>query len=188
MTISSFYFGPIATVAFGVDRIEKLSGDVSGLVGEGAPVLLISDPGIAALGDRAEGILGAGGHRVARFQDIRSDPLGRQIDAAAEAARRHGAKLVVGLGGGSALDVSKMAAAIAPAGQPAEHYALAVNPLPANSLRKICIPTTSGTGSETTKVSVFTNEKGEKVWAWGDNLSADLALLDPGSPSGCPPI
>ena len=186
MTSSSFYFGPIATVAFGLDRVEKLAGDVNGLVGEGAPVLLISDPGIAALGDRAEGILKAGGHRIARFQDIRSDPLSRQIDAAAEAARKHGAKLVIGLGGGSALDVAKMAAAIAPSSEPAEHYALAVNPLPASSLRKICIPTTSGTGSETTKVSVFTNAQGEKVWAWGSNLSADLALLDPRLTVGLP--
>jgi alcohol dehydrogenase class IV len=186
MTSSSFYFGPIATVAFGLDRVEKLAGDVNGLVGEGAPVLLIGDPGIAALGDRAEGILKAGGHRVARFQDIRSDPLSRQIDAAAEAARKHDAKLVVGLGGGSALDVAKMAAAIAPSSQPAEHYALAVNPLPASSLRKVCIPTTSGTGSETTKVSVFTNAKGEKVWAWGSNLSADIALLDPRLTVGLP--
>ncbi len=186
MTLSSFYFGPVATVAFGVDRVEKLAGDVNGLAGEGAPVLLISDPGIVTLGDRVEGILGAGGHRVARFQDIRSDPLGSQIDAAAQAARRHGAKLVVGLGGGSALDVSKMAAAIAPSDQPVEHYALAVNPLPANSLHKICIPTTSGTGSETTKVSVFTNAKSEKVWAWGSSLSANLALLDPRLTVGLP--
>ena len=87
MTLPSFYFGPIATVAFGVDRVEKLAGDVTGLMGDGAAILLIGDPGIAAISDRAEGILRAGGHRVARFQDIRSDPLSRQIDAAAEAAR-----------------------------------------------------------------------------------------------------
>jgi alcohol dehydrogenase class IV len=186
MSLPSFYFGPIATVAFGVDRLAKLAADVTSLVGEGAPVLLISDPGIAALGDKAEAILKAGGHKLARFQDIRSDPLSRQIDGAAELARRHGAKLIVGLGGGSALDVSKMAAAIAPAGHPAEHYALAVNPLPANPLKKICIPTTSGTGSETTKVSVFTNAKDEKVWAWGAGLSADLALLDPRLTVGLP--
>ena len=184
--LGNFSFGPTAKVAFGVDRIEKLAKDVSALVGEGAKVLLISDPGVAALGDRAEAILTKGGHKVARFQDIRSDPLSRQIDAAAELARKHGASLVVGLGGGSALDVSKMAAAIAPAGEHAEHYALAVNSLPAKPLRKICIPTTSGTGSETTKVSVFTNAKDEKVWGWGDALSADLALLDPRLTVGLP--
>jgi len=185
--IGNFYFGPTAKVAFGVDRLEKLANDVTALAGASAPVLLISDPGIAALGDRAEAILTKGGHRVVRFQDIRSDPLARQIDAAAELARKHGAKLVVGLGGGSALDVSKMTAAIAVADQPAEHYSLAVNPLPNNPLRKICIPTTAGTGSETTKVSVFTNARDEKVWGWGDALSPDLALLDPRLTVGLPP-
>jgi alcohol dehydrogenase class IV len=184
--LGNFYFGPIGKVAFGVDRIEKLANDAAALAGTGARVLLISDPGVAALGDRAEAILSNGGHKVARFQDIRSDPLSRQIDAAAELARQHGATLVVGLGGGSALDVSKMVAAIAVAGEPAEHYSLAVNPLPAKPLRKICIPTTSGTGSETTKVSVFTNAKDEKVWGWGDALGADLALLDPRLTVGLP--
>ena len=184
---ANFSFGPTAKVAFGVDRIEKLANDVTALAGEGAAVLLISDPGIVAIGDRAEAILAKAGHKVARFQDIRSDPLSRQIDGAAELARKHGAKLVVGLGGGSALDVSKMAAAIAVASQPAEHYSLAVNPLPRNPLRKICIPTTAGTGSETTKVSVFTNAKDEKVWGWGDALAADLALLDPKLTIGLPP-
>ncbi len=184
---ANFSFGPTAKVAFGVDRIEKLANDVTALAGEAAAVLLISDPGIAAIGDRTEAVLVRGGHKVARFQDVRSDPLSRQIDGAAELARNHGAKLVVGLGGGSALDVSKMAAAIAVAGQPAEHYSLAVNPLPRNPLRKICIPTTAGTGSETTKVSVFTNARDEKVWGWGDALAADLALLDPKLTVGLPP-
>lgn len=184
--LGNFYFGPTAKVAFGVDRIEKLANDATALAGEGARVLLISDPGVARLGDRAEAILTKGGHKVARFQDIRSDPLSRQIDGAAELARKHAATLVIGLGGGSTLDVSKMAAAIAVADKPAEHYSLAVNPLPRNPLRKICIPTTSGTGSETTKVSVFTNAKDEKVWGWGDALSADLALLDPRLTVGLP--
>ncbi len=184
--LGNFTFGPTAKVAFGVDRLEKLANDATALAAAGAKVLLISDPGVAALGDRAEAILTKGGHKVTRFQDIRSDPLSRQIDAAAALARKHGAVLVVGLGGGSTLDVSKMAAAIATADKPAEHYSLAVNPLPAKSLRKICIPTTSGTGSETTKVSVFTNAKDEKVWGWGEALSADLALLDPRLTVGLP--
>jgi alcohol dehydrogenase class IV len=186
MTIPNFGFGPTTPVAFGLDRVEKLAADVTRLAGPEASVLLVSDPGIAAIGDRVEGLLTAGGHKVIRFQDVRSDPLSRQIDAAAELARRHAARLVVCLGGGSALDVGKMAAAIAPGAEPADHYALAVNPLPAKPLKKICIATTSGTGSETTRVSVYTNDKGEKVWGWGDGLAADLALLDPRLTIGLP--
>jgi alcohol dehydrogenase class IV len=187
MSLPSFDFGPTTAVAFGVDRVEKLAADVTGLVGDNSAVLLVSDPGIAAIGDRVEGILKAGGHKVTRFQDIRSDPLASQIDAAAELARRHGARLVVGLGGGSALDVAKTTAAVAPGKEPAEHYALAVNPFPNGTLKRICIPTTSGTGSETTKVTVFTNAKGEKVWAWSPAVSANLALLDPRLTVGLPP-
>jgi alcohol dehydrogenase class IV len=186
MTMPSFSFGPTTPVAFGVDRVEKLAGDVTALTGEGAAVLLVSDPGIAGIGDRVEAILEAGSHRVTRFQDVRSDPLASQIDAGAELARQHGARLVVGLGGGSALDVAKAVAAAAPGRHPAQHYALAVNPFPDGTLKKICIPTTSGTGSETTKVSVYTNAKGEKVWAWSEALSADLALLDPRLTVGLP--
>jgi len=88
MTLPNFSFGPTTPVAFGVDRVEKLAGDVTRLVGADAPVLLVNDPGISAMGDRVEGILKAGGHKVARFQDVRSDPLSRQIDAAADLAPR----------------------------------------------------------------------------------------------------
>jgi alcohol dehydrogenase class IV len=85
------------------------------------------------------------------------------------------------------MDVSKFAAAIAGTTEPADHYELAKNPLPGKGLPVICLPTTAGTGSETTRVSVFTNAKGEKVWAWGDELRASLALLDPQLTVGLPP-
>src|SRR5690606_23857070 len=131
-------------------------------------------------------VLTASGCKLGLFTDVRSDPLGSQVDAAAEAARKLGATAVVALGGGSTLDTAKFAAAIATEDKPADHYQLAVNPLPARGLVKICLPTTAGTGSETTRVSVFTNDKGEKVWAWGDQLRADLALLDPSLTVGLP--
>lgn len=181
MTIPAFTQVPTTRTAFGVDRVEKLGRDVNALVGEGASVLLIADPGVAKLGlaDRIEGLLRTAGHSVAVFTDVRSDPLGTQVDGAAEQARKAGAQCIVGLGGGSTLDVCKFAAAIATADKPAEHYSLCVNPLPAVGIKRICIPTTAGTGSETTRTSVFTDLQQAKVWAWGDEIRADLALLDP---------
>jgi alcohol dehydrogenase class IV len=188
MTLDAFSFGPTTKVAFGIDRTVRLGKDVAALVGDGA-VLLVADPGIAKVGlaAKVESVLAAG-RKVAVFTDVRSDPLGSQVDAAAEAARALGAKAVVALGGGSTLDTAKFAAAIATADKPADHYALAMNPLPKQGLAKICLPTTAGTGSETTRVSVFTNARGEKVWAWGDELKADLALLDPTLTVGLPPL
>lgn len=190
MSFDAFSFGPTTRVAFGADRTARLGKDVAGLVGDGAAVLLVADPGVAkaGLGERVEGVLKKAGCKVGLFTDVRSDPLGRQVDAAAEAARSLGAKAVVGLGGGSTLDTAKFAAAIATADQPADHYGLALNPLPPRGLAKICLPTTAGTGSETTRVSVFTNARDEKVWAWGDELRADLALLDPTLTVGLPPL
>jgi alcohol dehydrogenase class IV len=181
-----FSFGPTTPVAFGIGRVAKLADDVTALGGAGASVLLVADPGLPHLSERLSHILKAGGHGVRLFTELRSDPLGTQVDAAAEAARSAGASIVVGVGGGSTLDTAKFAATIARASDKADHYGLAAHPLPANGLRKICIPTTAGTGSETTRVSVFTNAKAEKVWAWGDPLRADLALLDPELTVGLP--
>ena len=190
MSLDAFSFGPTTKVAFGVDRVARLGKDLAALVGSDAEVLLVADPGIAKAGlaDKIDGVLTAAGCKIGRFTDVRSDPLGSQVDAAAEAARSLGAKAVIGLGGGSTLDTAKLAAAIAASDKPADYYALAVNPLPKQALAKICLPTTAGTGSETTRVSVFTNAKGEKVWAWGDELRADLALLDPTLTVGLPPL
>lgn len=190
MTLDSFSFGPTVKVAFGAGRMARLPKDLAGLVGKDAAVLLVADPGVAKAGlaGKVEAAMTAGGYKVGLFTDVRSDPLGVQVDAAAEAARKLGAAAVVALGGGSTLDTAKFAAAIATAERPADHYQLAVNPLPKRGLAKICLPTTAGTGSETTRVSVFNNAKDEKVWAWGDELRADLALLDPTLTIGLPPL
>lgn len=187
MTIPSFSLPSSTRIAFGVDRVAKLGQEVSQLAGSGAAVLLVADPGLPGIAARIVDILKTAGHDVGLFMDVRSDPLAAQVDAAAAQARHLNAACVVGVGGGSTMDVSKFAAAIARAEAPAAHYELAKNPLPRNGLRKICVPTTAGTGSETTRVSVFTNAKGEKMWAWGDELRADLALLDPRLTVGLPP-
>jgi alcohol dehydrogenase class IV len=187
MTISSFSMLPNTRLAYGTDRSDKLGEDVKALAGDGASVLLVADPGLAKIAESVEATLKKAGHKVGQYTDVRSDPLGAQVNAAAEKARSLGAVIVVGLGGGSTLDVAKFAAAIAQVDRSADHYELAKNPLPAKGLKKICLPTTAGTGSETTRVSVFTNAKNEKVWAWGDELRADLALLDPKLTVGLPP-
>jgi alcohol dehydrogenase class IV len=101
------------------------------------------------------------------------------VDGAAALARRGNAKLVIGLGGGSALDAAKLAACCAASGLPASAYALCATPLPANRLPVIAVPTTAGTGSEVTSISVFADAEGLKVWAWGPELKPRVAILDP---------
>ncbi len=120
------------------------------------------------------------------FSEIRSDPLADQIDGAATAARDFGATLVVGLGGGSALDAAKLAAGLATAAQPAAAYALACDPFDDSVLPVIGIPTTAGTGAELTQSMVYSLESGAKVWCDAGNLRPRLALLDPQLTAGLP--
>jgi alcohol dehydrogenase class IV len=156
------------------ERIAKLAGAAG-------PALLVADPGLKQSGiiDEVAAALGKGGFSVSLFTELQSDPTIAQADAAAAQARETGARIVVALGGGSALDLGKAVAAIAPAPHSAAHYQLFANPLPANPLRKICLPTTSGTGSETTRTSVLTRADHAKVWLWGDAIKADEVVLDP---------
>ena len=183
-----FNFHAPTRIAFGAGRIDKLGSDIARLGARASRVLLVSDPGVAAAGltGRVTGVLEDAGLAVTIFSDVKSDPLAASADAATALARAEGLGAVVGLGGGSALDVAKLAAAIVPADAPAEHYALAANPLPMGGLPRVLVPTTAGTGSEVTRTSVITGGDGRKLWAWGEGLRADLALIDPTLTVGLP--
>ncbi|SLN38914.1 iron-containing alcohol dehydrogenase [Oceanibacterium hippocampi] len=170
-----------SSIAFAENRVDGLPKDIGRLARDARHVLVVSDPGIVASGvaRRITDIVGGGGLKVTLFHEVKSDPTAASVDQAADIARANPGSVVIGLGGGSALDVAKLAAAIAPASEPAEHYALGQNRLPRNPLPKIMIPTTAGTGSEVTRTSVITSADHRKLWAWGEELRADLALLDP---------
>jgi len=159
------------------------------LAGGGASVLLVADPGLKASGriDEIEAVMRKGGARVAVFTELQSDPTIEQADAAAALAREHGADTVVALGGGSALDLGKTVAAVAPASASAGIYQLCEAPFPAKPLRKICVPTTAGTGSETTRTAILTRADHAKVWLWGDEIKADVVVLDPELTRTLPP-
>jgi alcohol dehydrogenase class IV len=175
-------------VAFGTGRIDGLGEDVTALAGPEARVLLVADPGVTAAGltGWAEAALAAHALPCVVFTEVRSDPLASQIDAAAEAARACGAGIVVGLGGGSALDVAKMAAGVATADKPAAAYALECDPFSDAVLPVVAVPTTAGTGAEITQSMVYSLENGAKVWCDAGNLRPRLALLDPVLTSGLP--
>jgi alcohol dehydrogenase len=166
-------------IVAGVGAREKIA-EVGGLAA-GARVLLVADPGLSATGltDEIAAALTRKGVALARFEAFESDPSVAQADEAAALARAEKVEAVVCLGGGSALDLGKAVAAIATAPQSAEHYQLCANPFPTRALKKICVPTTSGTGSETTRTAILTRADHAKVWLWGDEIKADEVVLDP---------
>ncbi len=171
----------VPRTTIGAGARHEIAALAASHVPAGAHVLLCADPGLRPTGmiDEIAGLLGKGGFGVTIFSDIKSDPSVAQANAAADLARETRADLLVALGGGSALDLGKAVAAIAGGVARAESYALCAAPFPANRLKTICIPTTSGTGSETTRTAILSGADGAKLWYWGEELKADEALLDP---------
>ena len=179
--MNPFSFMGIKAVSFGIDRVEHLAEDIVELDSETAKVVVVSDSGVAKAGilDRIRSVLERPGYDVTVFSELAGEPHAATIDKVAQLLRGLDHPFVVGVGGGSALDVAKLAAVIAEDEMPAEAYALCARPLPEPGLKIILIPTTAGTGSEVTRTAVFATGKGNKVWAWGPELLPDLVLLDP---------
>jgi alcohol dehydrogenase class IV len=183
-----YVLAPVPRITGGPGSLAALGGLAAALGGSGSAVLLAADPGLEASGhiEAATAALRKSGLGVVRFDRIKSDPTMAQVDEAAALARSERIATVVALGGGSAMDLGKAVAVVAAGSAPAAHYGLCANPLPARPLRKICVPTTSGTGSETTRTSVLSDPAGVKVWLWGDETRADEAVLDPELVVGLP--
>lgn len=179
----------VPPITVGSGACARLGSIATGLVPPGSSVLLVADPGLEPVGvtARIRENLDEAGFAVTVFSDIKSDPTIAQADAAAAVARGCGARLLVALGGGSALDLGKAVAAVAGAEAPAETYALCAADLPPSTLRTICLPTTSGTGSETTRTAILSDASGAKLWFWGDALKADAVVLDPDLTVSLPP-
>ncbi|MDM8555136.1 iron-containing alcohol dehydrogenase [Desulfococcaceae bacterium HSG7] len=179
--MKNFHFQGVGAISFGVDRIEQLGDDINVLPNKVATVVLISDAGVASAGitDRVKTILERCGYDVVAFSDLDGEPKSESVDEAAAIVRDCKQPCVVGLGGGSALDVAKLAAVIAGDDSPAEDYALCARSFPKPALPRIMIPTTAGTGSEVTLTAIFSTYEGRKVWAWGQELKPESVILDP---------
>jgi alcohol dehydrogenase len=187
--MQSFSLGRVPEILYGAGRLADLASKTTRLAGQGADVVLVCDPALASLGitARAVQILKEAGHAAKIYDGFRGEPKASDIDRAAALARDGKARAVVGIGGGSALDTAKLVACCAASGLGSEAYELCKTPLPKDRLPIIAIPTTAGTGSEVTRVSVFANANKEKVWAWGEELKPDVAILDPELTVAVPP-
>jgi len=179
--VNPFSFLGVNPVLFGINRVEKLAEDIAELNRKASEVLVIGDAGVAKVGitDRIRRVLERSGYDVTVFSELTGEPHAATVDKAGMLLRQLDHPFVVGVGGGSVLDVAKLAAVVAEDEIPAEDYALCARPFPKPRLKRIMIPTTAGTGSEVTRTAVFTTSKGNKVWAWGHELLPDLVLLDP---------
>jgi alcohol dehydrogenase class IV len=178
--IPTFSYHLTPSIKFGRSLASKIGEELIA-VGAAKRVLIISDPGVIAAGlaDGVTASLKKNGFDFDLFNDFRGEASTGPIDAATEFIRTARPAAVIGLGGGSVLDVAKLAAALSAGDHGAEYYALMNHPLPQRTVKLIMLPTTAGTGSEVTRTAVFTNSDNRKVWAWGNELAADFVMLDP---------
>lgn len=151
------------------------------LVGDrfGHKILFVTDPGIRQLGLDAPAIasLTEAGADIVTFDEVEADPSLATVNAAVERASAEGCTGVVALGGGSSLDVAKVVAWRVGSGLDID-TAWGVGNARGARLPLVLIPTTAGTGSEVTPVSIITVSGAEKRGISSPLLLPDIAVLD----------
>jgi len=179
---TSFGFATTPRILFGPGQQQGLA---EALPGSG-PVLFVTDPGLTALGLTAPAIaaLEARGP-VCVFDAVEADPSVATLRACVAAGQAAGVRAVVGFGGGSPMDVAKVAALLLGSGEDLEQ-AWGVGQARGPRLPLVLVPTTAGTGSEVTPVAILTVAGAEKRGVVSPVLLPDLALLDPGLTVGLP--
>lgn len=152
-------------------------------------VLLVCDPGIVKLGfaARACAALEAAGCSVAVFDQVVADPPAAVVEQAVSQGRAFAADGVLGLGGGSSLDAAKLVALLINSEQTLPEL-YGSDKAHGQRLPLVLVPTTAGTGSEVTWVSVITDAQQRKQAVYSAQLMPDVAVLDPlltlGLPAG----
>ena len=124
---------------------------------------------------------------VAVFADATPDVPLTDVDLAVAAAEEIGADALVAIGGGTVVDLAKIVGVIRRhGGRPQDYYG--ESKVPGATLPLVAVPTTSGTGSEVTPVSVLTDPERElKVGVSSIHLVPDFAVVDPELTYSCPP-
>ncbi len=182
---------PFATpsIIFGMDTINQI-GPQAKKLGAGR-VLLITGPNVKEAGvlDKALSYLKA--EKVDLEVNIQGrdtpEPATTVVEDTAEVARKGNFDVIIGLGGGSILDVAKMASALVTnPGKTRDYFGR--EKVPKRGKPTIIIPTTSGTGAEVTKHAIFLDREVNVKKAVASNaLLPNVAIVDPMLTATCPP-
>ena len=174
-------------ILFGENTAERLPEFVK----EHSPksTLAITDTILRQIGlaDRVFDPLKSISRELVVFDDVEPEPSVQNAEKVATAARREKYGLVIGLGGGSVLDMAKVASVAATNPGPVTGF-IGVDKIQRRGLPMILLPTTSGTGSEVTMNSVVKAETDSiKTGIVSQHLLADIAIVDPSLTLTMPP-
>ncbi len=180
-------FSAPSVIVSGVGVVDQVGPQAARLGASRA--LIVTDPGIASLGvpDDVARHLDAAGVSSVTFQDVTPDPTLANVDEGARVHRDEGCDAIVAVGGGSSIDCGKgIAVSLTNQGRLTDYAG--VDNVPSAGAPLIAIPTTGGTGSEVTKVTVITDtDANVKVMMSSGHLLAQVALIDPALSMTTPP-
>lgn len=130
--LKAFSLRRVPEVHFGPGRVRAIGDDAAAVGDPGRAVVLVVDPVLVELGvaGRAACSLEEAGADVAIFADVAGEPKQEQVEAATGFVRAQDAGLVIALGGGSVMDIAKVAATVARTGESPIAFAMEGKPLP----------------------------------------------------------
>jgi alcohol dehydrogenase class IV len=168
------YFLP-TKLAFGYGTVKSIGPESRELGGSNA--LVVTDKVMVKTGIVRRVIEELDGLRSEVFDEIEAEPRIEVAQAVADKARSANFDLVVGVGGGSAMDMAKVAAGFATNPGPANAF-VGNNRFEKKPIASIMVPTTAGTGAELTVTSMVTVQ-GHKQWINSPLLLPSVAIVDP---------
>ncbi|WP_439104431.1 iron-containing alcohol dehydrogenase [Celeribacter marinus] len=182
---NSFVFATAPTVQFGVGCLAQIGTFAANTIGKRC--LIVTDRGLVATGivDQARAALRLCAISCDVFHQVEADPSEATVLSAVSQAQAHEYDSIIGLGGGSSLDVAKLVAFLAGTNAKISDI-YGVGKAQGVRLPLILIPTTAGTGSEVTPIAIVTTSADEKMGIVSPVLLPDIAVLDPSLTVGLP--
>src|SRR3569833_3156296 len=179
MTFYGFGFGKVTNLVCELGAAKRVGFHIASRFPAIRRALIVTDPGFLATGlvDAVNASLQSAGIASHIYGGVVADPPEAVVLQAAEQARSNGAEVVIGLGGGSSMDVAKLIAVLSASDQSLQSKKNKGN-VKGQRLPLVLVPTTAGAGSEVTPISIVTSGKTSKMGVVSPQLYADLAILD----------
>ena len=182
---SSFIYNSVPKIRFGIGSIDESIDDLLTILGE--RIMLITDQGLTDIGlhRRLLEKMEEGGAPTILFDEVESDPSLSTVLTAISVAKNNSITGIIGFGGGSPMDVAKLTALICGSKENLNDV-WGIGNAKGPRLPLCLIPTTAGTGSEVTPISIITIQGEEKRGVVSPIILPDLAVLDPTLTVGLP--
>ena len=185
MTLNNFTFNTTSGIRFGSGISVSSSQEISKILGSN--ILFITDKDLMSLKltEPTLNQLKKFSSKVEIFEDVEADPSLKTLLKSIEIGKKMNATGVIGFGGGSSMDVAKLTSLILGSNENIEE-AWGVSNAKGPRLPLVLVPTTAGTGSEVTPISIITVGEEEKKGVSSPIILPDVAILDPDLTLGLP--